>query len=205
MGKKEMLDVFSPEMVHIGVKPRDEVHENGLWHQTFHCWLLYKDQGKDYILFQKRHADKKDFPSLLDITAAGHLEAGEGSADGVRELQEELGIELTITDLISIGMIPNSIITDEIMDREFSHVYLHLFNGRVSDLALQEDEVSSIIQIEVNQFRSFILDNRESIVGQEYSIDLETTHQIHLNRNDFVPHEQGYYHFVVSEIDKVLE
>jgi ADP-ribose pyrophosphatase YjhB (NUDIX family) len=200
---KELIDVFSPEMVHIGVKSRDEVHEIGLWHQTFHCWLLYKDQGNEYILFQKRHADKKDFPSLLDITAAGHLEAGEGPADGIRELKEELGIELAITDLISVGMVPNAILTDEIIDREFSHVYFHRFNGRISDLKLQEDEVSSIIQIELNQFRSFVLDNMDNIVGQEFSVDLETMTTIQLNRNDFVPHEQGYYHFIVSEMDKL--
>lgn len=204
MTAKELLDVFSPAMELIGVKPRDEVHREGLWHQTFHCWLLYRAQNTNYILFQKRHADKQDFPSQLDITAAGHLEAGEGPDDGVRELKEELGIDVPIGDLTSLGIFPNVIITDKIVDKEFSHVYLYEFKGQIADLVLQGDEVESIIQIEVDQFRSFIREHLDYITGQEYMLDQITMREVELSRSDFVPHEQAYYGFIISQIDALI-
>ncbi|TCZ79897.1 NUDIX domain-containing protein [Paenibacillus albiflavus] len=205
MAKKEWLDVFSPEMVHIGIKSRDEIHRDGLWHHTFQCWLLFKEEGKDYILFQRRHPDKKDYPNLLDITAAGHLDAGEGPADGVRELKEELGIDVSIDKLISIGMVPNVIMTDQIKDREFSHVYVYPYQGQISELQLQDDEVASIIRIEVNAFRSFVQGQLHVITGYEYETDQMTIKQILLKHDDFVPHPEEYILFLMKEIDQIID
>lgn len=82
MAAKEYLDTFTSEMEPIGVRSRDEAHARGFWHQTFHCWLWKIENGKLLLLFQRRHPQKKDYAGLLDITAAGHLEAGETPMDG---------------------------------------------------------------------------------------------------------------------------
>src|SRR4051794_30055162 len=85
----EKLRIFDENHNQIGIATRDEVHKLGHWHETFHCWIVGKESGINTIYFQIRSAVKKDYPSLLDITAAGHLSSDETVKDGIREVQEE--------------------------------------------------------------------------------------------------------------------
>ena len=96
----EQLKVFDENYTYLRDENRDKVHHEGLWHETFHCWLV-DDQ---FVYIQKRSAMKKDFPGLFDITAAGHILSTETVADGIREVEEELGIEVDLTKLHSKGV-----------------------------------------------------------------------------------------------------
>lgn len=100
MEGSERLKIFDEDRFQIGIATRDEVHRFGFWHETFHCWFVSEEAGTYYIYLQLRSATKKDYPNLLDITAAGHLLADETVQDGIREIKEEIGIDLTIEDLI---------------------------------------------------------------------------------------------------------
>ncbi|MFE4712635.1 NUDIX domain-containing protein [Paenibacillus sp. NPDC056722] len=100
----EILKIFDDNRNTIGVSTREEVHRLGLWHETFHCWFISREGNKDYIYLQLRSDQKKDYPNLLDITAAGHLLAHETVLDGIREVHEEIGIEVTIDELESLGV-----------------------------------------------------------------------------------------------------
>ena len=73
----ELFDIYDEDMNHIGIKPRNEVHRDGDWHQVFHCWVIGIDpDGLTFMVLQKRAPNKKIFPNMLDISAAGHLSAG---------------------------------------------------------------------------------------------------------------------------------
>ena len=100
----EILDIFDSSMNLIGTADREEVHKKGYWHQTFQGWIIKKREGKVYVVAQKRDKRKKTAPNMLDITAAGHLHAGETPLDGVRELEEELGIRIEPEKLINLGI-----------------------------------------------------------------------------------------------------
>lgn len=51
--------------------------------------------GTLQLLLQLRAADKDTYPGRWDVSAAGHIAAGDGSADTAgRELAEELGLDL---------------------------------------------------------------------------------------------------------------
>ena len=99
----ELFDVYDEALNHIGVKARAAVHRDGDWHQVFHCWVIGRDaDGGSFVILQKR-APNKDYPGKIDISAAGHLEAGETVRDGVREIEEELGLQVGFEDLIPLG------------------------------------------------------------------------------------------------------
>ena len=69
----EWLNTFNDRHVKIGVESRTNVHAQGLWHETFHCWFVKLVDIEPHLYFQQRSEVKKDFPCLFDITAAGHL------------------------------------------------------------------------------------------------------------------------------------
>lgn len=97
-------------------KARSRVHADGDWHRSVHVWLARVapaaaghgasagggdgDGGVDVdgtlqLLLQLRAADKDTYPGRWDVSAAGHIAAGDGSADTAgRELAEELGLDL---------------------------------------------------------------------------------------------------------------
>jgi isopentenyl-diphosphate delta-isomerase len=67
-----------------------EVHRQSLAHRSV-LVLLYDPAGKVYL--QKRAATKQFYPGRYDVSASGHVRAGESRQDAAaRELGEELGI-----------------------------------------------------------------------------------------------------------------
>ena len=73
----EKIEIFDSLFNHVGIQDRKIAHKEGLWHQTFHCWIIRKREDKIFVLFQKRSSQKADSPNMLDIPAAGHLKFNE--------------------------------------------------------------------------------------------------------------------------------
>ncbi len=191
----EKITIFDESMRQLGVKTRQEAHAQGYWHKTFHCWFFKQDADTTYLLFQRRALQKKDFPGLLDITAAGHLLAGENVAAGTREIHEELGITLAYNDLQPIGILKEQIIRNHFIDREFCHTYLYNCNIPINNFILQTNEVAGIIQIEVNDFSQLIQDKIDTVRGTGYIIEMNGTKSLvdtNYSRNDFCPHSKQY-------------
>ncbi len=55
----EWLTIFDTEKNILGKKLRDEVHRDGDWHETFHCWFVEKDEEDMFLYFQLRSKNKK--------------------------------------------------------------------------------------------------------------------------------------------------
>ena len=91
-------------MKFVGTAMKSEAHKTGMWHTAIHCWFVRREGNNSFLLFQKRASDKVLFPDYLDITAAGHYQSGERVEDGVREIVEELGIDVPFTALIPLGI-----------------------------------------------------------------------------------------------------
>ena len=86
----EYLDVVDAMDRPLAVLSYDEVHRQGLMHRSV-LVLVYNESGKLYL--QKRANNKRLYPGRWDLSATGHIEAGESREDGARrELNEELGV-----------------------------------------------------------------------------------------------------------------
>ena len=84
---------------------KSEAHRRGLWHRCFHCWIVAPEtpSGGPYLFVQRRAAGKGTWPNKLDVTVGGHLGAGELALDGLREIEEELGLSVSTEELITLG------------------------------------------------------------------------------------------------------
>ena len=93
----EVFDVVNERNEVIGQLTRGEVHQRKLLHRAVHIFVI-NSRGKIYL--QQRSHLKDVSPLKWDSSAAGHLDSGESYADSaVRELKEEIGIEVTATEL----------------------------------------------------------------------------------------------------------
>lgn len=195
MGEKELLDVFDDNFVRIGSAPRDEVHRTGQWHQSFHCWLIRHVGSHRYILFQKRGPQKSIYPNALDITAAGHLTAGETPQQGIRELNEELGLNAVFEDLVPLGIRCDVAKIGSVTNREFCHVYLLESNRPLEEYKLQHDEVTGLVQMHLHDcFRLFTGEVESVIVeGIELAENARRQVSISISQADVIPRLDAYY------------
>lgn len=59
----ENIDVFDANLNFKDVIERKEAHTKGIWHQTFHCWVV--NPKNKSILFQLRSKEKRIIPICL--------------------------------------------------------------------------------------------------------------------------------------------
>ncbi len=89
---EEIFDVVDEADRVIGRLSRAEVHRRGLLHRAVHVFVF---NAAGQVFLQKRSMRKDRQPGLWDTSASGHVDSGEEyDACAVRELREELGIQL---------------------------------------------------------------------------------------------------------------
>lgn len=202
--KHELFDIFDEHMNLIGTATRRDTHANGYWHQTFHCWIVTRGaDGQPLILFQKRHPAKDTHPGKYDITSAGHLLAGETVEDGVRELEEELGLRAAFADLTPIGTIPVELRYLDLIDREFYHTFLYESDLPLDQYRLQPDEVVGLVRINAIEAARLFAGETDTVSAS----GLETGEDGRpvpvdrlLRRSDFVPHGELYYKRILDAV-----
>lgn len=196
----ELLTVFNEKHQKVGENTRAFIHQEGLWHETFHCWFVQRINGVPHLYFQQRSNVKKDFPGLFDITAAGHLLANETVNEGIREVQEELGIILSMEDLRPIGILKDSIVQKNFIDNEFAHTYVYMMVGGSPSFHLQEEEVSAIYSAPISEVvRLYEREVDQISLGCILSINKDRL-EIKVSLEDFVPHGGDYMKQVLKAI-----
>ncbi|MEO8610649.1 MAG: NUDIX domain-containing protein [Chloroflexota bacterium] len=148
----EILDIYDEDLKLLGTKDRGAVHRDGDWHRVFHCWIAYRDtDGRDFLVVQRRGPNTQTFPNTLDITAAGHYQAGESIRDGVREVREELGIEVDFDQLIPLGVHISVGRFKGLIDCQFADVFLYIYNQDIADYHYQVEEVAGLVALPVDE------------------------------------------------------
>ena len=183
---EEKIDIVTKDGEPTGqIALKSEAHKNGWYHNTIHVWL-YTKQGE--ILLQQRSHKKTIHPLLWDVSAAGHIDAGETFLEAaIRETKEELGLELQPTDLNKIGVALHESSYDDgaIQDNEFHQVYIAELNVALNDLNPQEDEVEALKLVSFEKFLQLIENSA-------------TNHH-------FIPTNKPYYIFVLNTIKDQLK
>jgi isopentenyldiphosphate isomerase len=204
----EKLQVFNANLKSQGFEERGKVHMEGLWHKTFHCWLLSKEAGGS-ILFQLRSMEKKSYPNLLDISAAGHLVDNEDVADGIREVSEELGIDIHFKDLYSLGYRVEVDDAESAKNREYQAVYIGEVNKSLQDFTPQVAEVSGLVWLRIEDALSLFDGKRDiaTVNGISYNRETQTWDRIErcVSVDDFIPRLQKYYLTIAIMADRYMK
>lgn len=202
---EEIFNIFDESYTKIGIANRDEVHKNGFWHETFHCWFYYRDATNTYLYFQQRSETKKDYGGLFDITAAGHLLSKETIRDGVREVKEELGVEVDYSDLHYLGYFPLSIMLPDIIDNEFTNIFVLENKFSLDDFTIQEEEVQGIYEVPVPELEMVINDkyyetqvNGFTMIDGKRQPDVKT-----FSRSNLCAFCPDYYAFLIESLHKL--
>jgi len=124
---------------------RDEGIPEGLRHLSVHIWIV---NSKREFLIQKRSANKKKFPNMWSMTGGAVLK-GENSQQGaVREVAEELGIEL---DLNNASIVHTIVRKDNFVD-----VWLVRQDFDISQVKKQDEEVSEVKWADIREIDDLV-------------------------------------------------
>ncbi|KKQ40264.1 MAG: NUDIX hydrolase [Candidatus Magasanikbacteria bacterium GW2011_GWA2_37_8] len=160
-------------------KMKSEAHKYGLWHRSAHIWI-YNSKGE--VLLQLRAKEKALYPDVWDVSVAGHVGANEDPVvSGLREIKEEIGLEVKAEDLQFLTIRKVEMVYKDINNNEFYYIYLLKFDGD-NNFSLQDEEVQKIEFVPIKKIEE----------------DLKT------NPDKYVPHGD-YWFETIDEIKKRLE
>lgn len=171
-GCMEMIDLYNETGELVGqTATRDEVHSEGMWHRTVHVWVR---NASGQILLQQRSALKDTNPSLWDVSAAGHISAGQTSPEAaLRELEEELGLVIIEDELKFLFTVSHTYKSDDgtILDCEHQDVYLVDKEVKLTELLCDPAEVQAVAWIAPTDLRKHVEAKDPGLVehDQEYA------------------------------------
>lgn len=205
----EIIDIYDCNMNHLGTAPRSQAHKEGLWHKAFHCWIVKRaSDGNHRVLLQLRSKNKDSHPSLLDISAAGHLQAGETPKDGIRGIEEELGLKVDFDKLTKLFTINHVGEHRNYINREFNPTYLLESEKNLSELNMNPEEVDGILEATVEDLKNLFSHKVSSIYVSGLLLDKYGNYIPHtgsVSIGDFVPHEDSYYVKVMDTIKRYFD
>lgn len=156
----ELLDVLDEEGNLTGQKEdKDIIHEKGLWHREV-CVLIRNEKGE--YLIQKRAATKKQSPNKWGMTA-GHVDAGEDFDEAiVREIKEELGIEVSIEELQPLAIFKQPFENQTTTNNNYTKYYFYATNRKIEDYTICLEELSELKYITLEEMEQKVETKDES-------------------------------------------
>ena len=165
----ELLDVVDEENNLTGkVEHREIIHQKGLYHREVGIWIM-NEKGK--ILIQKRSANKKQAPNKWGITA-GHVDAGQEPIEvAIREVLEEIGLELKKEEIEFLFVTKkHKKFSDTQYNNNFQYIYFARSNKKIEEYEIQEEELSEVKYISIEELEKVIenKDERYTFSKSEY-------------------------------------
>ena len=163
---EETFDVLDKWGVRTGeTAGREKCHLEGLWHRAVVVFVVSIDNQR--VLLQKRSATKKLWPNCWDLTAGGHVLAGEiGYQAALRETKEEIGLELRPEDLLCIGSSISENLKGEIINRHFNEYNVAKSDVDPAELKLQPEEVEEVKWVDWREIRERVRNNYDELTDK---------------------------------------
>lgn len=163
---EEKFDVLNEKGKYTGrVESREMCHKDGLWHKAVAVFVI---NSKGQVLLQKRSPNKKLWPNTWDMTAGGHVLTGEFGFEAIiREIKEELGIDIDKENITFIGSSISSNVKGDIVNNHFNEYYIVNKDIDETKLELQEEEVSEVKWIDKDEIIERVKNNYDGITNKE--------------------------------------
>ena len=144
---------------------KDKIFSDGLLHGASHVWIWRQASNGIEILLQKRAANKRTWPNLYDVSAAGHIDLGEDPVEAaIRETHEEIGIQVHSTDLKFIGVQQFYIVAgNDAIENEYQWLYL-LELSTATNFKLEQDKVAALEWKPIADFKQEVRSNTKLYV-----------------------------------------
>lgn len=122
---------------------------------------------------QQRAKTVETNPLKWDVTSAGHIQAGQTSKDAaIRELSEEVGLEVNEKDLHYLLTYKNKKILENYLDNQFYDCYLVKQKCiDMNKIKMQESEVEQVKMCNFNEVKEMIEKN-QVVTRNEFYIEL---------------------------------
>ena len=184
----ELIDIYDEKMNLLGTATREQAHREGLWHTSFHCWLVRLSQdNRPQVLLQIR-GKTQNHPSLIDISSAGHLSADETSRDGIKNIEKELGLKIDFSKLVKL-------FTANHVYRKNDYIN-HEFNPDLVDGVFIAD-VEDVLNLFKHKVDKIYVSGLRLNSQKQYA-----PHAGNIARCEFVPHTDQYFIKVMETIQR---
>lgn len=145
----EMVDKFDNKRQNLNKKAERSEKVDGEYRQSVHTWIM---NSKGEFLIQKRTPNKKNFPNMWSQTGGGVDEGETPLQAALRECNEELGIAINPENM--------NLIMSFKRKYDFVDVWLVRADYDISELTLQENEVSEAKWATVDEIRKLMEDGK---------------------------------------------
>lgn len=163
---EEMFDILNENGEYTGkVESRAKCHKEGLYHKAVAVWII---NSKQQVLLQKRSPNKRMWPNTWDVTAGGHVLTGEFGFEAIiREIKEEIGIDIDKQCITFIGSVISTNIKGDIVNKHFNEFYIINKDIDETKLKLQEDEVSEVKWMDKDEIVERVKNNYDGITNKK--------------------------------------
>ncbi len=208
---EEMIDVYDAEGRSLGRATSRSAHTEGLWHRSFHCWVAHqRADGVKVVLVQRRGPYKRDYPNCLDVSVAGHYQAGERVEGGIREFKEELGVSVEAWQLRRVACRTiNEYLDGGTVNREFQDIYFLLEAIDPHACTPSYPEVGGVFQAPVEALARLLDGEVDTVPCHGVAFDPASGKvaptRLAATIDSFIPAARSYLKVIMRELDSHLD
>lgn len=202
----EKVDILlPPDFKKSGVvKTRAQAVKDGDWLGGFQLWII-RTKPKPALIFQRRSSQKSTFPNLLDVSVAGHYQAGETVKNGLREVREEIGKHYRFNQLTYLGK--KVFIGFDHQGHKLqtvNDVFFILDNDPMKSFILQKKEVTSLLIIPLTDLKAVFTKTRYQFVALGIRENYQTLANT-ITKADFIKNWDPYQYKIALLVEKFLK
>lgn len=204
---EELFDLYAEDGSPLGVtKARGLVHRDGDWHRSLHVWVVLREPGRGpRVLLQRRSAGKDTWPRAVDVSVAGHYQAGESLEDALRESEEEIGLALTLADVDRLGLrVRGDRGEGGGRDNELQDIFVAFTARPLESLRPSPDEVEALYAVPLADLSLLVSGGAPSVAAEGIAPGSSVVAEARVSREELIPTPDGYFEAAVASIAALL-